>query len=229
MNTQIEIHPAQAIILRELLFKPIAKFAELNKTELTNDHFTFHIKRLRELGLVEKTKGMYSLTSQGKEFANRMDTETTKIERQAKIAVLVVAVKDNTILIQQRLKQPYYGYHGFITGKVRWGETVSEAAEREFMEEAGLNAKKFELVGIEHKLDIKDKVTQEDKFFYIVKVTEPEGELIEQFEGGRNIWMTKTQIANLDKKFGDIPDILKIIRGTKLRNFVEKEYVVEEY
>ena len=75
MSLEVKIHDAQMVILRELLFHPSAGFAELQKnTHLTSDHFNFHINRLVELGLVEKiARGHYSLSSKGKEYANRLD------------------------------------------------------------------------------------------------------------------------------------------------------------
>jgi Mn-dependent DtxR family transcriptional regulator len=118
-----EIHPIQANILLFLLFEPKARFKDLNTTGISTDHFNFHVRRLVELGLIEKTKrGFYKLTPKGKEFANRFDTDSQLLERQAKIGVLICCVdeseKDIKYLIQQRLKEPYYGFYGFVTGKL---------------------------------------------------------------------------------------------------------------
>ncbi|MCB9823210.1 hypothetical protein H6800_02960 [Candidatus Nomurabacteria bacterium] len=53
MSLEVKIHEAQTVILRELLFQPSAGFAELQKsTNLSSDHFNFHIGRLVELELV---------------------------------------------------------------------------------------------------------------------------------------------------------------------------------
>ncbi len=55
MSHEVKIHDAQTSILRELLFRPEAGFAELQKpTKLTSDHFNFHIALLVEVGYVEK-------------------------------------------------------------------------------------------------------------------------------------------------------------------------------
>jgi predicted transcriptional regulator len=85
---ELKIHEFQISILRELLFNPNARFRDLKKVDITNDHFTFHVKHLIKEGLVVKKEGRYSLTDEGKEFANRMDTEALKLERQAKLGVL---------------------------------------------------------------------------------------------------------------------------------------------
>ena len=214
MATELEIHQAQAQVLKVLLFRPEARFAELNVSKLSTDHFTFHLKQLVENGIVEKTeKGTYRLTAKGKEFANRFDTEKAALERQAKLAVLVVVVKPfqnvTKYVSQQRLKQPFFGYRGFITGKIRWGETVLETAVRELKEEAGLTGQ-LELVGLEHKMDYSETgEILEDKYFYIVKATNTKGKLIENFEGGKNSWLSEKEILTSENVFEDVPKILK--------------------
>lgn len=228
MATELEIHQAQAQILRVLLFKPEARFAELNITRLTTDHFTFHLKQLLEAKMIEKNdKGSYRLTVKGKEFANRFDTEKAALEKQAKLAVLIVVVKPfqnvTKYVSQQRLKQPFFGYRGFITGKIRWGETVLETATRELKEEANLTGK-LEFVGIEHKMDYSETgEILEDKYFYIVKATNPKGKLIENFEGGKNSWLSEKEILASENIFEDVPKILKgLMRGHFF--FLEDKY-----
>lgn len=54
-------------------------------TGLASDHFNFHITRLIDLGYVEKVKkGLYTLTQKGKEYSNKLDTDTNTVERQPK-------------------------------------------------------------------------------------------------------------------------------------------------
>ena len=109
-------HETQLQILSELLFHPSVHFADLQKnTNLTSDHFNFHLNKLIEIGFVEKAqKGEYRLTTVGKEYANRIDTDAKEIERQPKISVLLMIERDNNgkkeYLLQQRLKQPFYGF-----------------------------------------------------------------------------------------------------------------------
>jgi len=75
---EIKIHDYQILILRELLFKPGVRFSDLNKTDVTSDHFTFHVNHLIKEGLIRKENGKYFLTTEGKEFANRMDIDSLK-------------------------------------------------------------------------------------------------------------------------------------------------------
>lgn len=205
MTLDVKIHEAQTAILRELLFQPHAGFAELQKpTGLTSDHFNFHIARLVELGLVEKmTRGQYKLTAKGKEYANKLDTDSNTIERQPKVAVcLVIHDGKGRTLMQQRLKQPYYGYWGRPTGKIRWGETILQAAARELKEETNLEAD-LTFRGTQHKMDYNQKTGEllEDKIFFIIHGANPRGGMFETFEGGRNQWMTWDQINALELTF----------------------------
>ena len=235
MTHKTDIHPLQADILKVLLFTPEAHFSDLNVSRIATDHFAFHVKKLTKLKLIEKTsKNTYHLTIIGKEFANRFDVDTDKVilERQAKIGVLIGCVrgegKDQEYLIQQRLKQPYYGYYGFMTGKVKWGETVYETAERELLEEMGLAAD-LKLVGIRHKMDYDPSGNLlEDKYFYVFRGENPRGELQAEFNGGRNAWMTRDEISKLPGLFHDCMETIRLLDQGKLR-FVESKYTVTGY
>ncbi len=228
---EVKIHEAQTAILRELLFLPAAGFAELQKaTQLTSDHFSFHINRLVELDLVERVeRGTYRLSASGKEYANRLDTDNNTIERQPKSAVLLAIERDRgdqkEYLFQERLKQPYYGFWGVPSGKIRWGETIVEAAARELMEETGLTAQ-AEIAGVyhEHVYQKESGALLEDKIFFVVHCNRPEGELIEHFEGGRNAWMTFEEASRKFKIFNSFAAELEILQRNKVFVEMRQEY-----
>lgn len=208
MSLEVKIHDAQMVILRELLFHPSAGFAELQKnTHLTSDHFNFHINRLVELGLVEKiARGHYSLSSKGKEYANRLDTDDNTIERQPKSAVILAIEREGEsgkeYLFQERLKNPYFGFWGLPSGKMRWGESVLETAARECLEETGFVAD-FTVAGIYHERVILKETGEmmEDKIFFVCSGKNPTGKLLVDFEGGHNEWLSFDDAFKKDKKF----------------------------
>lgn len=228
MSLEVNIHDAQMVILRELLFHPSAGFAKLQKnTNMTSDHFSFHIKKLVELGLVEKvSRGTYSLSPNGKEYANKLDTDSNTVERQPKSAVVLAIERTNKnggkeYLFQERLKQPYFGFFGFPTGKIRWGETIIQTAERELMEETGLKAD-YRIAGVYHELVYQEETGDqlEDKIFFVVHCTNIKGEMVERFEGGRNEWI-KRELARSKPKIFTSFDIEIDILSSK-ETFVEK-------
>jgi 8-oxo-dGTP diphosphatase len=218
MSHEVNIHAAQTNILRELLFHPHATFAQLQKpTGLSSDHFNFHISRLTELGLVEKlNRGQYALTPKGKEYANRLDTDNNTVERQPKIAVILAVERSvdgqRQILFQERLKNPYFGFWGLPTGKMRWGETFDETAARELMEETGLTAD-WGAAGVyhEHVKQAESGELLEDKVFFVMHGKNPTGELLVDFEGGHNEWLTREGALAKPKRFDSFATELDIL------------------
>jgi len=207
MSHEAQIHDAQTKILRELLFIHETNFADLQRVSgLESDHAKFHIKRLVELGYIDKRNSRYKLSIKGKEYANKLDTDAGVIERQPKVAVMLIVEREHggkkEYVVQERLKHPYYGYWGAPTGKVRWGESIVEAAARELEEETGLIGT-FEFRGINHErvhhTDTGEMV--EDKIFNLMLCTDATGTLLVDFEGGRNAWRTLEDMLSEPKRY----------------------------
>ncbi len=229
-----ELHAIQMLILRELLFNPNSKFSKLNIKGLSSDHFSYHVNTLIKDGYVTKDDQRYSLTTKGKEYANRMDTDEASLERQPKVAVMIVGVKKNKggklLLVQERTKEPYYGYKGFITGKIRFGEKVLEAAKRELKEETGLECEELHLKRIVHNHVVLNETGElvEDKMFYIVTAVNPTGELIDT-KSGKNSWITEDDFYSLDKKYYDEDNVYKHSQENEDMEFVEEVYFINEF
>jgi ADP-ribose pyrophosphatase YjhB (NUDIX family) len=222
MSLEVSIHSAQTSILRELLFHPQAGYAALQKpTALSSDHFSFHIARLVELGMVEKvSRGQYRLTARGKEYANRLDTDNNTVERQPKTAVIFALTRQRggitEYVFQERLKNPYFGFWGLPGGKMRWGETIIEAAEREAMEETGLHAD-FRIAGVYHELvrQTENQDVLEDKVFFVAEGSNVRGQLLADFEGGHNEWMSFDEAFAKPKKFDSFKAEIDILSASE--------------
>lgn len=235
MSHEAQIHEAQTKILRELLFLPQCKFAELQKVSgLESDHVKFHIKRLVELGYVDKTGAVYSLSIKGKEYANKLDTDAGVIERQPKIAVMLIIERTyegvKQYLLQERLKQPYYGFWGPPTGKIRWGESIIEAAARELKEETGLYGE-FEFRGINHERVIHDSTGEivEDKIFNLMFCDKAHGNMINRFDGGRNVWRSLQEMKHETKKYKSFDQEMEAgLKGTLLSEIIH-HYTQDEF
>lgn len=229
---EIKIHEFQIAILKHLLFKPESRFSDLNEFDITNDHFTFHIKHLLNEGLIVKKDGRYSLSDNGKEFANRMDTDSLKLERQAKLCVAIHAIRKRkgTIeyLVHKRLKEPFYGWYGNHSGKIRWGETPLDCAKREFLEETGLTGN-FKHKGIVHYHHIhKDGRFLEDKYFWIYRVDNAIGNLKAKVPEGENIWMAEKEYRKLKNVFATVDEIVEAVNSKKLF-YIDRVRIVNTY
>jgi 8-oxo-dGTP pyrophosphatase MutT (NUDIX family) len=222
------------LILRELLFKPNSTFTKLNIQGLTSDHFSYHINTLIKDKYVEKKNGKYSLTPKGKEYANQMDTDEALIEKQPKIAVIIVGIKEEggikKLLIQERTKEPYYGYRGFITGKIRFGEKVLETAQRELLEETGLTSEEWHIKTIVHNHVVLEESGDlvEDKMFYVITALNPIGKIINT-ESGKNYWVTEEEFMNLDKKYYDEENVYRYALEKRDMDFDEQVFFIKEF
>jgi 8-oxo-dGTP pyrophosphatase MutT (NUDIX family) len=229
-----DVHAIQAGILKELLLKKEARFSALNVDTIPTDQFTFHVKQLLERGIIEKTdSGSYRLTIFGKEYANRFDIDSgpVKFERQAKIGVLVVATRNvggkKEYLMQERQKHPFFGFRGFITGKVKIGESIAETAKRELLEEAGFAADVEPRAVYHERILSQEGDLLEDKNFFVFTAANLRGELVAEFSGGRNRWIAAADVLK-GNIFYDIADLLALIEA-KHFTFSERSYVVDEY
>lgn len=233
MSYEPQAHEAQVAILRHLLFVAGAGFAEIQKsTGLSSDHFNFHIKKLIAEGYVDKSAGAYGLSNKGKEYANRMDTDENAIEKQPKVSIAITLERkgkngEPEFLVQQRKKNPYYDFWGRVGGKMRWGETIIEAANRELKEETGLEADlEYKLLYHKRDFDKRSKRLLEDKIFLCVYADNYRGELIEEFEGGVNRWMTHDEFAAQPKRFKSVDEFKALM--DKGVTFTEREFYYDE-
>jgi len=64
------------------------------------------------------------------------------------LTVDVVILKENSVVLIKRKKDPFKGMWAIPGGFVEWGETVEEAAIREAKEETGLDVEIEKLLGV---------------------------------------------------------------------------------
>ena len=225
-----DLHEIQAGILKNLLFANGSNFSFLNTQKLDNNHFTFHIKRLLEIGLVEKKDDKYFLTTKGKVYAGKLDTDSLKVEKSGKVGVSLMGVrgvgKSKEYLIQQRLKEPFYGWWGGISGKVRFGHTTEETAKRELEEETGLHGTPV-FIGIKHT--IKGRTPNDiilDNYFFRYLFKDLEGELRSTREG-KNYWVKEKAFKALPNKFHDMDEIFEQVKNERFAHYEEEFYRIE--
>ncbi len=196
---ELNLHYIQIEILKKLALNPSARFNELIIESLESEHMNYHLQKLKTYKLVKKDGDLYSLTDKGKDYTNLMDDDVKFVEKQPKTSVILNAVRLNPEtneienLLSKRLRQPYFGKVGRLTGKVQFGETLQQAAQRELFEETGLKAKNFTIERIYHKLRHReDGEFVQDVIFYGFFITELEGQLI-SLPYQENFWISEKE------------------------------------
>lgn len=210
-------HEVQLTILKELLFNPEAHFAQLNKTELTNDHFTFHIKHLLDKGLIEKAGDVYRLTAMGLEIAGRLDVKNLEFVKQPKVGVSICVTRNNgqEVLLGKRLKAPNIGQSGFYAQKVKFGESLYTSAKSCLLNETGLEAE-FKYAGELHILRKENGIILVDVIFTCFKTTKIWGELKEKTVESENSWVKYSEAYNLPNIFPDFKKDLDLYKKDEL-------------
>ncbi len=215
---QIE-HSIQLSILKHLLFKPKARFRDLNKSDLTNDHFTFHLKRLIELDLIKKEEIFYQLTPKGLELAGRLDLKKMEIVRSPKVGVCLFITRINKgkteILLEERLKDPSKGKAGSHTEKVKFGESIFETTKRCLKEETGLEGE-FKYAGAIRVIRIRENYPFVDVLLNYFKVNNPKGKLKEQTKESRNYWVPYKDALKLKNTYESYKEDLKLLTSKKI-------------
>jgi 8-oxo-dGTP pyrophosphatase MutT (NUDIX family) len=198
-----------------------AKYSQLKPKTSTieNDLYNYHLQQLVKNGYLEKTDNLYFLTQHGKSVVTNIDEETMKIYTNYKVSTYLCPVVNNKILLYKRLKHPQYGYTGFISAKIAYGERALDTAKREFMEETSMEAD-FKIIGnmrqIRHSAE--DKVI-EDGIFYICYTDKVSGTLLETNKEGEYFWVDIDKVHEIDKIFKPsleigVNEIIKRLNGT---------------
>lgn len=214
MAEQILDHDMQRQVLLKLIHHPEMGFNELWAKQGESNKFAYHIHRLEQQDLIHKTeRGTYALTEEGKKFSAFVEGDTgTKAEFPTLTIIILAKDTNGQYLCQRRLKEPFYGYWGFVSGKINFGQNLFECASRDLLEEAGLVATKWKLRGFEQTKTYEegtDNLTNHEAannneahgekaprkllfhhYLFIVETNNPTGTLKEKTHKAEHAWMT---------------------------------------
>lgn len=197
----------QKIILSKLIKSQGLKFTQAKPNNIENDLYNYHLQHLVNKGYVTKIKGIYLLTEKGKNLTTE-EIELSNPHSDAdkfKVSVLCCVIRknkdnDTIILNQTRLRHPFYGDTGLISGKVHKEEKVADAASRVLFKKTGLSAK-FRVMGLIRKIRYVKSQRNffSDGFLFLCVSDEYTGELETQNQYGKNEWLTKSETERLIK------------------------------
>lgn len=132
-------HKIQKHIIDLLTYQKTARFSELRPPRTDTNLFTYHLKRLVKLELVEVVEDGYTLGAQGLAYVQ----PGLKI-----ITLFVVQNGDGDILLEKQAQQPFIDTWALPGGDMRPEDgSVLEAAQREVAEKLHLKKQEVQHAG----------------------------------------------------------------------------------
>jgi len=128
--------------------------------------------------------------------------------------VLCSLVKNGKILLIQRADGTYKNYWSLVGGKIEFGESVEEAAERELFEETGIKAKFEKLAGLASEVICKKGQKTKHFILFVTKLKAEKFDITES-EEGKLEWF---ELDKLDKSIIIPSDYLMI------QEYIKKDY-----
>ena len=114
------------------------------------------------------------------------------------LGVGAVVIHESKVLLVQRAKPPFVGQWCIPGGKVRFGETLQQAAEREILEETGIVIEAGEPV---YCFDIIDTEKSDNPLHYVVidlAAKYVSGEISAASDAAAGAWFSKEEIMDPD-------------------------------
>ncbi len=210
------MHKITLHILKQLTLKPKLRYSQIKPSSVEGNHFTYYLNKLIKEGIVSKENDLYSLTSTGKHFVDKLSLENFQPRIQPKIVTLAACTnKNNEYLLYRRNRQPFFNLVGFPYGKIHLGETLQAAATRELKEKTGVNCKLI------HRGDVYLTIHDGDELIsqmlcHIFSGSNPTGELNADSKIGECFWDKFNPEENY---FPGHKEILKLLTENKTRHF----------
>lgn len=197
-------------ILLKLMHEPRLGFSELWDKSIDSNKFAYHLRTLEEQGLIKKHDNKYELTLKGRQKVSLVDGETGKQKEYPIFCVLIISTKGDKVLLQERLREPMYGYWGVVGGRIEAGKNLSETLKHELDEEAGLKGE-FKVKGLFVMKTFEKEKLAYTHYHIVAKAFNVEGELKKEIKEGKNQWFKLSEIPKL-KTFPDIPKLIEMLQ-----------------
>lgn len=127
-------HPVQHRILSCFCRASVLKFSDVHKLVGERSNVVaYHLKKLLAQGILVKQGEQYLLSQEAEFFLPYLNAN-----EKLKLAVALIAiVRQNKVLLIKRDQRPYQHYWSLPAGKIRFDESIADAAVRSAQRELG--------------------------------------------------------------------------------------------
>lgn len=149
MFINVDLHYIEKDIILSLAGGATLRFSQLQPKEIPNNVFSYHLKKLVELGYVEHSKDGYYATRKGLKSVLYSGSKIKQKAAPPLISIVYVTNDDGKVLLLKRRNKPFAGWFGLPSGLIHQGESLDAAAKRELFEKTGIvSDKNLEFVGV---------------------------------------------------------------------------------
>src|SRR5262245_38161487 len=125
-------HDLQKSIILKLIHNPSLSFNELWNKQGESNKFAYHVNKLEADNLIAKNQeGRYSLTAEGRKLSAFIEGDTGGKAEFPTLTIFQIVWNGERMLCQKRLKEPFYGTWGMVSGKQNFGFNIEECAKRD--------------------------------------------------------------------------------------------------
>lgn len=138
------MHHIQRAILLKLAASSYMRFSQLQPSHIPNNTFSYHLKKLVELGYIEPSSHGYSATRKALKIVQDLDGQQRQT-RPVTLAVLFITNPAGEVLLIERDSEPFKNWLGAPSGIIHGGESLQQAAVRELHENTTIIAEPVHL------------------------------------------------------------------------------------
>lgn len=182
------MHWIQKHILRQLAVNDTLRYTDLKPDNVEGNLFMYHLNQLVNDDLINKNDKKYQLSTTGKKYVSSMSLKSGSTRRQPRIVVMFIAQnKNGEYLLFKWKRQPYLNLISFPFGKIHYGCSVLDLANKELEWKSGLKDK-IEYSGDIYVQTIKGNETIDHYLAHIFRVTDISGKIQSDGIQGKSFW-----------------------------------------
>lgn len=222
-------HHLQRSIVYKLAFQDKARFSDLKPDGVENKLFTYHLQKVLQSGLIEKSEeGLYSLSTSGRRYSTgAIDKQKDLIIQRAHSVIIAVVRRksDGAWLLYERGTHPLLGYRGFLHCNPVAELDAVEATQRQVQERTGLKGEFRALGGGYMRVYLDDHI-ESYTHFTLVYCDDINGELAPTDPKASYFW-----VQDIDYTDKNLFPGTKMLHDAYLKRepfYVEKSYYLKD-
>lgn len=131
-TTSVDLaHHIQRHIIMQLRQHGAQPYQAVKPDGVEGNAFNYHLRHLKQRGLVDGSNDGYSLTHKGHLVADGFSSPSARLMMRPYAHVAVLVTSDDKVLLYKATRQPLAGIYTLPSGKMRYGEAIADRLPKE--------------------------------------------------------------------------------------------------